>query len=79
VGQRVVNAPLRAIALRRTNLTAEIEEQRAAMTEALAGMRIQLAFAGLGLVATRILVRRPWLRAAVLGLLGAVAALRLAR
>lgn len=59
-------------------LRAEIEQQRAALREALADARTDLAFAGLGLIAGRVLVRRPWLRALVLGGLAALAARRLA-
>ena len=59
-------------------LRTEIEQQRAALREALADARTDLAFAGLGLIAGRVLVRRPWLRALVLGGLAALAARRLA-
>ena len=59
-------------------LRAEIDQQRAALREALADARTDLAFAGLGLIAGRVLVRRPWLRALVLGGLAALAARRLA-
>ena len=68
---------LRAIALRRATLGAEAEQQRAEMRESLAILRTDLAFAGLGLMAGRLLVRRPWLRALVLGSLGALAASKL--
>ena len=73
-----MKARLHAIADRRAMLRAEIEQQRAALREALADARTDLAFAGLGLIAGRVLVRRPWLRALVLGGLAALAARRLA-
>jgi hypothetical protein len=73
-----VKARLHAIAYRRAMLRAEIEQQRAALREALAAARTDLALAGLGLIAGRVLVRRPWLRALVLGGLAAFAARRLA-
>jgi hypothetical protein len=72
-----VKARLRAIARRRTVLGAEVEQQRTEVRQSLAILRTELAFAGLGLVAGRLLVRRPWLRALVLGGLGALAASKL--
>jgi hypothetical protein len=72
-----VKARLHAIARRRAMLVAEVEQQRAAVRESLAVLRTELAFAGLGLVAGRLLTRRPWLRALVLGGLGAFAASKL--
>jgi hypothetical protein len=77
VAGRAVKARLRAIARRRAAVGAEIRQHRAQMRESLAVLRTDLAFAGLGLVAGRLLVRRPWLRALVLGGLGALAASKL--
>jgi hypothetical protein len=73
-----MNARLLAIAQRRAMIAAEAGRQRAAQRELLAILRKDLAFAGLGLIAGRALVRRPWLRALVLGGLAAAAAGRLA-
>jgi hypothetical protein len=73
-----VNDRLRAIARRRGALAAEIRRQRAAQSIIMGALRQDLAFAGLGLIAGRLLVRRPWLRALVLGGLAAVAAKRVA-
>lgn len=71
-----MKARLRAIARRRTVLGAEVEQQRTEMRQSLTALRTELAFAGLGLIAGRLLVRRPWLRALALGL-GALAASKL--
>ena len=71
---RAVKARLGAIARRRAVLGAEVAQQRAQMRESLALLRTELAFAGMGLVAGRLLIRRPGLRALVLGGLGALAA-----
>jgi hypothetical protein len=73
-----VKARLHAIALQRAVLAGEIEQQRTALRETLGVLRNDIAFAGLGLVVGRVLVRRPWLRALALGALAAVAAKRLA-
>jgi hypothetical protein len=73
-----VKARLNAIALRRAALALEIHVQRTAQRETLAVLRNDIAFARLGLVVGRVLVRRPWLRALALGALAAVAAGRLA-
>jgi hypothetical protein len=77
VAGRAVKARLGAIARRRTVLGAEVQQQRAQMRESLALLRTELAFAGMGLIAGRLLIRRPWLRALVLGGLGALAASKL--
>jgi hypothetical protein len=77
MARRAVKARLHAIARRRAVLGADVEQQRAEMRESLAVLRTDVAFAGLGLVAGRLLVRRPWLRALVLGGLGALAASKL--
>jgi hypothetical protein len=77
VAGRAVKARLLAIAKRRAMLGAELEQQRAALRDSLSMLRMDLAFAGLGLIAGRLLVRRPWLRALLLGGLGALAASRL--
>jgi hypothetical protein len=71
-----VKARLRAIARRRRALLAEIRRQRAAQRVTIAALRQELAFAGLGLIAGRLLARRPWLRALALGALAAVATRR---
>lgn len=73
-----MNAPLAAIAQRRLSLSDEIGQQRAELGATLADLRNELAFAGLGLIAGRALIRRPLLRMLVLGGLAAVAAKRLA-
>lgn len=69
---------LQAIARRRAELAGEIGRQRAALGESLAEVRQAVAFAGAGLVISRVLARRPWLRALALGALAVVAARRLA-
>lgn len=73
-----MKARLRAIARRRAALAVEIGQQRAARRLMMEALREDLAFAGLGLIAGRMLVRRPWLRALALGALAAVAARRVA-
>ena len=73
-----MSAPLHAIAQRRAVLRAEIARQRAGLREALGVAAQDLALAGLGLVAGRVLVRRPWLRALAFGALAAFAARRAA-
>ena len=73
-----LRARLDAIARRRAVLGAEVQQQRVKMRGSLAQLRTDLAFAGIGLIAGRLLVRRPWLRALVLGGLGALAASKLA-
>ena len=75
---RPVTARLQAIARQRALLRAEIQQHRAGLHGTLAALRNDLAIAGLGLIAGRALVRRPWLRALALGGLAAVAAARLA-
>ena len=74
-----MKARLRAIAHRRLTLGVEVQQQRAAMRDSLAILRNDLAFAGLGLLAGRLLVRRPWLRALVLAGLSVAAARRITR
>ena len=74
-----MKARLRAIAHRRLTLGVEVQQQRAAMRDSLANLRNDLAFAGLGLLAGRLLVRRPWLRALVLAGLSVAAARRITR
>jgi hypothetical protein len=76
VAGRPVKGRLRAIAKRRAILGAEIEQQRSGLRESLGVLSQELAFAGLGLVIGRVLIRRPWLRALALGSLAAVAARR---
>lgn len=73
-----MKARLGAIARRRAALAVEIGQQRAAQRAIMAALRQEIAFAGLGLIAGRLLVRRPWLRALALGALAAVAARRVA-
>ena len=75
---RALKSRLHAIAQRRAILSAEIEQQRFGLRESAGVLRQELAFAGLGLVVGRMLVRRPWLRALALGGLAAFAARRLA-
>lgn len=71
-----MKARLHAIALRRAALAVEIQRQRTARRMMMGALRQDIAFAGLGLVAGRLLVRRPWLRALALGALAALAARR---
>jgi hypothetical protein len=72
-----MSAQLQAIERRRAALGREIGQTRAAQRQALSAVRQELAVAGLGLVIGRLLVRRPWLRAAVMAGVAAVAARRL--
>ena len=55
-------ARLASCARRRAELVAEIELQREATAQALAGAGKQVALAGLGLLAIRLLRRTPWFR-----------------
>lgn len=73
-----MRARLQTIAQRRAKLAGEIGRQRAALGESLAEMRQAVAFAGAGLVISRVLARRPWLRALALGALAVVATRRIA-
>ena len=73
-----MNAPLQALALRRALLIAEIGQQRAALGGRLAAVRHDLAYAGLGLLATQLLARRPLLRVLVIAGLAIAAGTRLA-
>jgi hypothetical protein len=68
-----VKARLHAIALQRAELAGEIEQQRITLRGTLGQLQNDAAFAGLGLVVGRLLVRRPWLRVLALGALGAIA------
>ena len=68
-----MKARLRAIAQRRAMLSVEIGEQRTTLREVLAGVRNDLAWAGLGLLASRVAARHRWLRRALM--LGGVAAM----
>jgi hypothetical protein len=78
VAGQAVKDRLHAIAQRRAILSSEIQQQRSGLRESLGVLSQELAFAGLGLVVGRILIRRPWLRALALGGLAALAARRLA-
>jgi hypothetical protein len=71
-----VKARLEAIAQRRDSLSREIGRERIATREMLGAVRNDIALAGLGLAVSRLLVRRPWMRALVLGALAAFAAKR---
>ncbi len=64
---------LRAIALRRRALGAEIEDERALLRELLADLRNDVAVAGLGFLAGRLAARHRWVRRALV--LGGVAAM----
>jgi hypothetical protein len=57
-----MKAQLHSLALRRERLRAEIEGQRSGLRVALATIRQDLALASLGLLAWRLLARRPLLR-----------------
>ena len=78
MARRAVKSRLRAIAQRRAFLSAEIEQQRFELRQSAGVLTQELAFAGLGLVVGRILVRRPWLRALALGGLAAFASRKMA-
>ncbi len=67
-----MNPQLLNLAQRRARLVAEIGQQRAELGGRLATARQSLAYAGIGLLATQLLARRPWLR--VLALAGLVIA-----
>jgi hypothetical protein len=53
---------LRAIAHRRASLRAEIDDQRTMLRERLADLRNDVALAGLGFLASRLVARHRWLR-----------------
>jgi hypothetical protein len=78
VAGETVKRRLHAIAQRRAILSAQIEQQRSGLRESMGVFSHELAFAGLGLVVGRVLIRRPWLRALALGGLAALAARRMA-
>lgn len=74
-----MRARLGAIARRRAALAHEIRQQRIAQHIIVSQLRQEVAFAAVGLVVGRLLVRRPWLRRLALGALGAFAARRIVR
>lgn len=57
-----MNARLDGIARRRALLVQEIASERERMAQTLGSLRAQLAIAGIGLLATRLLRRSRWFR-----------------
>ena len=57
-----MNGRLQDLSQRRARLIEEIGRQRAELSGRIATARQSLAYAGLGLLATQLLARRPWLR-----------------
>jgi hypothetical protein len=64
---------------RRARLITEIDRERDSMHGICAVIRQDLAYAGFGLMAGRLMARHPWLRNATLAFLTIVAASRLAK
>jgi hypothetical protein len=64
---------LAAVVQRRAHLIADIERERASLRSSYASIRQDLVYAGLGLMAGRLLARHTWLRAATLVVLAVLA------
>jgi hypothetical protein len=69
---------LTALAKRRTRLIAEIDHERESLRSTYAYIRQELVYAGLGLMAGRLLARHTWLRTFSLAALAVFAGGRLA-
>ena len=68
---------LAALAQRRAHVVAEIDRQRMQVRAGTAAIRQDLVYAGLSFLATRLLARRPWLRALALAALAVAVGSRL--
>jgi hypothetical protein len=68
---------LQALAQRRAQLIADIQRERSIVRSTMAVMQQDLVYAGLGLMAGRLLTRHVWLRSITLAVLAVAAGSRL--